>query len=67
MPKSSKLLPAAPVAPETWRALLSTASDFAALKPWELIHDGNIVGFIDPVTGETRKHGENCSRFAKEF
>jgi hypothetical protein len=30
-----KLAPPPPVAPETWRALLAAASDFAALQPWE--------------------------------
>jgi hypothetical protein len=43
-----------PVAPETWRALLTAASDFAALQPWENMYDSDVVGLIDPATGETR-------------
>lgn len=53
MPKP-KPAPPPPVAPETWRALLSTAADFAALQPWEFAADTDPVGLIDPVTGETR-------------
>ena len=43
-----------PVAPETWRALLAVAADFAALEPWECMYDSDVVGLIDPATGETR-------------
>jgi len=49
-----KLAPPPPVAPETWRALLAAATDFAALEPWEYMYDSDVVGLIDPVTGETR-------------
>ena len=49
-----KLAPPPPVAPETWRALLAAATDFAALEPWENMYDSDVVGLIDPVTGETR-------------
>jgi uncharacterized protein DUF6930 len=49
-----KLAPPPPVAPETWRALLAAAADFAALEPWEFTYDSDAVGVIDPVTGETR-------------
>ena len=49
-----KLAPPPPVAPETWRALLTAASDFAALQPWEYTYDSDVVGLIDPATGETR-------------
>ena len=49
-----KLAPPPPVAPETWRALLAAASDFAALQPWEFACDSDVVGLIDPTTGETR-------------
>jgi hypothetical protein len=49
-----KLAPPPPVAPETWRALLAAASDFAALEPWEYMYDSDVVGLIDPATGETR-------------
>ena len=49
-----KLAPPPPVTPETWSALLAAASDFAALQPWEYIYDSDVVGLIDPVTGETR-------------
>ena len=49
-----KLAPPPPVAPETWRALLAAASDFAALQPWEYMYDSDVVGLIDPATGETR-------------
>ena len=49
-----KLAPPPPVMPETWRALLAAATDFAALEPWEFALDSNVVGLIDPVTGETR-------------
>jgi hypothetical protein len=48
------LAPPPPVAPETWRALLAAASDFAALEPWECMYDSDVVGLIDPATGETR-------------
>jgi hypothetical protein len=51
MPKPA---PPPPVAPETWRALLAAASDFAALQPWECIYDSDVVGLIDPATSETR-------------
>lgn len=43
-----------PVSPETWRALLAVAADFAALKPWEFTFDSEVVGLIDSVTGEMR-------------
>lgn len=49
-----KLAPPPPVAPETWRALLPAAADFAALEPWKFAYDSDAVGLIDPVTGETR-------------
>ncbi len=51
MPKPA---PPPPVAPETWRALLAAAADFAALQPWEYMYDSDVVGLIDPATGETR-------------
>jgi len=50
----AKLAPPPSVAPETWRALLAAAADFAALKPWEFACDSNPVGLIDPVTGRKR-------------
>ncbi len=50
----AKLAPPPPVAPETWRALLAAAAEFAALKPWAFACDNDSVGLIDPVTGETR-------------
>jgi hypothetical protein len=43
-----------PVAPETWRALLAAAADFAALQSWAYTYDSDVVGLNDPVTGETR-------------
>src|SRR2546422_922833 len=46
--------PPPPVVPETWRALLDAASDFAATAPWEYMYDSDVVGLIDPATGETR-------------
>jgi hypothetical protein len=49
-----KLAPPPFVAPETWRALLAAAADFAAIQPWETMYDSDVVGLIDPVTGETR-------------
>lgn len=49
-----KFNPPPHVAPETWKALFAAASDFAALKPWAFAFDSDIVGLIDPVTGETR-------------
>jgi hypothetical protein len=49
-----KLAPPPPVTPETWRALLAAAADFAALEPWEFAYDSDVVGLIDPATGETR-------------
>jgi hypothetical protein len=42
------------VTPETWRALLNAADSFAKNKPWERLCDTDIVGLIDPITGETR-------------
>lgn len=53
MPKP-KLAPPPPVAPETWRALLAAAAEYAALEPWEFAADSDCLGLIDPVTGETR-------------
>jgi hypothetical protein len=49
-----KLAPPPPVAPESWRALLAAANDFAALEPWECMYDSDVVGLIDPATGEMR-------------
>ena len=49
-----KLAPPPTVAPETWGALLDAAAAFAAVKPWEFAYDSDVVGLIDPVTGETR-------------
>lgn len=49
-----KLAPPPPVSPETWRALLGAAGDFAALKPWEFAYDSEVAGLIDSVTGEMR-------------
>jgi hypothetical protein len=49
-----KLAPPPPVVPETWRALLAAATDFAALESWDYMYDSDFVGLIDPVTGETR-------------
>jgi hypothetical protein len=49
-----KLAPPPPVAPEAWRALLTAAADFAALKPWEFAYDTAAVGLIDPTTRATR-------------
>ena len=51
MPKPA---PPPPVSPETWRALLDAAADFAALEPWEFAYDSDVVGLVDPATGETR-------------
>jgi len=49
-----KLAPPPTVAPETWRALLAAAADFAALEPWEFACESDPVGLTDSVTGETR-------------
>jgi hypothetical protein len=49
-----KLAPPPPVAPETWRALLAAAADFAALEPWEFACDCDTVGLVDPLTGDSR-------------
>ncbi len=49
-----KLAPPPPVASETWHALLDAAAAFAAVKPWEFAYDSDVVGLIDPITGETR-------------
>jgi hypothetical protein len=49
-----KLAPPPPVAPETWRALLAAAAEFAALAPWKFACDSDVVGLIDPATGEAR-------------
>lgn len=43
-----------PTSPETWRALLNVAADFAALRPWEFAYDNEVVGLIDSVTGQMR-------------
>ncbi len=50
----AKLAPPPPVTPETWRALLAAAAEFAGLKPWEFAYDSDAIGLVDPVTGETR-------------
>jgi len=42
------------VALDTWRALFAVAAEFAALKPWECMYNTNVVGLIDPHTGQTR-------------
>lgn len=42
------------VAPETWRALFAAAAAFAAAKPWETLYDSDVVGLLDPITGEKR-------------
>ncbi len=47
-----KLAPPPPVAPETWRALLAAAADFAALEPWECMYDSDVVGLIPSVARE---------------
>jgi hypothetical protein len=52
--KRPKLAAPPLVAPETWRALLAAATEFAALEPWEFACDCDLVGLIDPVSGETR-------------
>ncbi len=39
-----KFAPPPPVTPETWRALLAVAVDFAALKPWEHMYDSDAPG-----------------------
>ena len=49
-----KFAPPPKVAPESWRALIAAAADFAALEPWEFAADNDPVGLVDPVTGETR-------------
>src|ERR1700720_3255578 len=49
-----KLAPPPPVAPESWRASIAAAADFAALAPWEFCCDSDPVGLLDPFTGETR-------------
>ena len=49
-----KLAPPPPVAPESWRALLAAAIDFAALEPWAFARDRDPVGLLDPITGEIR-------------
>ena len=48
-----KFAPSPPVAPETWRALLAAAANFAAVQPWEFMYDSDIVGLMDPATDET--------------
>lgn len=50
----SKFAPPPPVAPDTWRALLAAASTLAAEKPWESMYDSDVVGLLDPITGEKR-------------
>ena len=49
-----ELAPPPTVAPESWRALFASAADFAAYAPWRFAYDSDVVGLIDPVTGETR-------------
>jgi len=49
-----KLAPPPLVAPETWPALLAAAAEFAALRPWDFMDDSQVVGLLDPGTGETR-------------
>jgi hypothetical protein len=49
-----RFAPAPYVRPETWVALLEAANTFARLKPWENVYDTDVVGLIDPASGETR-------------
>lgn len=49
-----KLAPPPVVAPETWRALTEAAAEFTAMAPWRFAYDSDVVGLIDPSTGETR-------------
>jgi len=49
-----KFAPPPPLTDETWHALLALAAELAALKPWTFAHESDLVGLIDPVTGETR-------------
>jgi hypothetical protein len=40
------------VAPATWSALIAAAHDFGTLAPWTWMHDSQLLGLRDPVTGE---------------
>ena len=51
MPRMS---PPPPVHDETWRALLAAAAEFSTAELWEFMSDSDLVGLVDPVTGEKR-------------
>ena len=51
---NAKLAPPPQITRETMLALLTATTEFAAVKPWEVMADCDLVGLIDPVTGETR-------------
>jgi len=51
MPKTT---PPPSVSLETLQTVLAATADFAAFAPWEFAYDTDIVGLIDPVTGEVR-------------
>ena len=40
------------VSPDTWKNLYAAASEFAALKPWNLFDDNKLFGVHDPATGQ---------------
>ena len=49
-----KLAPPPPVTLESWRTLLSLTAGLATLAPWKFAYDRDVVGLIDPLTGEKR-------------
>jgi hypothetical protein len=38
---------------EEWRVLYAQADSFKRLRCWEWMHDDQLIGLVDPVTGET--------------
>ncbi len=51
MPKHrSNRPPISTVRPETWKALLKAADEFARLAPWTWMHDSELTGLRDPGT-----------------
>ena len=44
--------PVPPVLPATWQALLTAADMFNSLAPWTWMHDTELLGLRNPVTGE---------------
>lgn len=49
-----KFAPPPSVTPESWGKLLGAAAELIALAPWEYAYDTDVIGLINPISGETR-------------